>query len=257
MWPASLVVGSADTSSGSAGWGISPTGGGFHPFAASTQRPSNGVPQRLPLLDGVLGMCKHSNGRPNSPGSGLARKGAMSPRALVYPILAAVLLAVPSAASAVLMKGITFSPQNADLSVTSGTTVAITCLAAPEAMSKPSSGTLTVTGGTLNGGTATSVPLTYAVTADPNVYAASANWSTPAPGSVTVTCAAKQTFGGDAVLSSNVTVSAPVATDPTITAFTAPSGTILTDSANQIAVVASDPQGRALTYQWTSSCGGA
>lgn len=186
-------------------------------------------------------------------GSYLAGKGTMSPRALVYPVVAAILLAVPGISLAQTVTAIRYSPQNADGSLAATSPVVVACDAIKSGMGgTPTTGTITVSDGTLAGGV-TTLPITFALTG--TTYTASVTWTTPAPGTATVTCWAKATFGSGSTLASSVTIAAPPAAAPEITSFTAPPPDVLVGSTTAVSVAATDPGGFPMTYAWTATGG--
>lgn len=176
----------------------------------------------------------------------------MSPRALVYAAAAAVLLAVPAAASAGTT-AIRFSPQNTDGSVVANSIVVVSC-DATKPMTGGLTGSIAVSGGTLDGGV-TSLPVTFVCPT--TTCTASANWTTPAPVGATVTCSSQGTFGSPSVLSVPVTVAAPPVTTPVFADApytTLPPATVLTGTTHDVTALAVDP-GRTVTYFWTATGG--
>src|SRR5574341_31644 len=200
-------------------------------------------------------MRKWSTTIRNSRGSDLAGKGAMSPRALVYAVVASVVALLPLSGSAQTVTAVRLAPKNTDGSVTATSTVAVACDAVKSGMmgGAPSTGTITVSGGTLDGDVAT-VAVTYVLSGA--VYTASANWTTPAPGAATVSCWAKAaTFGSGSTLIANVVVAAPAAAAPVVTSFGTVPAAVLVGAAMPVSVAATDPAGLPLTYAWTATGG--
>ena len=175
----------------------------------------------------------------------------MSPRALVYAVAAAVLLAVPCGASA-LSVSVTLAPKNADGTVNGGAVVTANCSAAFSGMLGESfvSASATVAGGTFTGG-ATSVTIS-AVPANLDVTVASS-------GTLRVDCAvtANQMLGGPATVTefAEATILPPPVMNPVMASFTAPTGTILSNSLNPVSALYADPLGGTLTYDWTATGG--
>lgn len=85
-------------------------------------------------------------------------------------------------------------------------------------------------------------------------------WSTPGPGTYSVTCTARDNggwFGGSAVATQtvSVTVSAPASLPPEITAVTASAHAVLVGGAVELSATATDPENDPLTWSWSANGG--
>lgn len=115
---------------------------------------------------------------------------------------------------------------------------------------------LSVSAGALPGGVA-SAPV--AITQAPSVVG-TLGWSTPGPGSYTVRCDVKDNgglFGGSAGASKliDVEITEAASRAPTIESFSATATSALSGETITVSVVASDPEGAALAYEWTATGG--
>ncbi|WP_248344046.1 PKD domain-containing protein [Anaeromyxobacter paludicola] len=116
----------------------------------------------------------------------------------------------------------------------------------------------TVSGGTLpGGGTVATVDVTPATSASATIV-----WSTPAPGSYTITCDAIDDdvglYGGNAwaLVPMTVTVTTVVtAPPPVVDEVSGPAGEVLPGTKVTLAIQAHDPSGGSLSYAWTSTGG--
>ena len=178
----------------------------------------------------------------------------MSPRALVYAAMAAVLLAVPGVAMAATVTATI--AKNADGTVYAGAVVAVTCsteLASGGSLGNESyvSGTASVSGGTFTGG-ATSVSL-------PTAGATSLNVTVGSSGALALNCSATTDLSFRGVVtfpaSSQASIVPAPVMNPIMASFTAPSGTVLAGSSNAVSAIYADPLQGTLTYAWTATGG--
>jgi hypothetical protein len=172
----------------------------------------------------------------------------------VYSAVAAVaLVLVPHGARALDLTGLSV---NGGAPVPAGSPAPVVCLA--------------VATGTLFKDVPTSASFSAAVAGSPagaftpatsaftgpdasGTYAASSSWTAPVtPGVVTVTCSGTGSRSGTATRSVDVTVAAPPAAAPQITAFTGPPSSAFTGTTYEVSATADDP---AATYAWTATGG--
>lgn len=172
----------------------------------------------------------------------------MSPRALVYSAVAAVLLAVPAIGQALTVT-VSLAPRNADGTVNGASAVTATCTGASFGMGGSfSSGSATVTGGTFAGG-ATTATLTSAIS--------TLAVTTASSGTLTVSCTITGTspFSGLTTLtnSASASITPPAAVAPEIASLEPEQATVLVGSPLTVTATASDPAGLPLIYAWTGT----
>lgn len=219
-----------------------------------SQPSSSGI--EVPLRLRVLGMCKYSTNRKFWQGSTLAERHGMSPRALVYSAVVAVVLAVPGVASALT---VTVSVTPKDTSVTpatvqGGAVVSATCSGTLGGMANPetfTSGTATVSGGTFAGG-ATTVPLTSIGPTTLSVTVATS-------GTLSVTCdvwASGYLGPVERIATDTSPITPPPVQNPVFALFSVPTGPVLVGTVNDVSALAGDPLGGSVTYAWSATPAG-
>lgn len=152
--------------------------------------------------------------------------------------------------AAPVIDGVSASPSP----VPAGATATLTC-AAHDSDGTVQSIAIEVSGGTLPNGTAQqALSITTGASASGAIP-----WSTPAPGSYTVTCTAVDDGGlfgtPPATASASITVSVVTASAVVVDAFTGPTAPLMAGAQARFQVAAHDPAGGALTYAWSASAG--
>ncbi len=180
----------------------------------------------------------------------------MRTQLFVYPALAAMLAVAPAAAlgmgfgnAAPVVDSLAISPSP----VPANGTATISCAAHDD--SSVVRLTVSVSGGTLPGNTTS---LDLSIVAGPSVSGTVA-WSTPAPGSYTVTCTATDGGGSfGAPLSTPQSIVATVVAagpPPVVDGVTASDTQVFPSDVVQLVGTAHDPTGGALTYEWSATGG--
>lgn len=111
--------------------------------------------------------------------------------------------------------------------------------------------TVTVSAGTLpNGGTTQDLAIAPAASVSGSI-----RWTTPPPGSYTLTCKAIDSGSATGSKSIGADVVAVSGHPPVLSALGGPTGPVLAGSVVDVAVTANDPDGEPLTYAWSVTAG--